>query len=344
LTLVPATLVRRLVVAPLVLLVEAAVVVTSPLLALIAVLASPLAGGWRPVRLLAITVGYASRHLACAFACLALWFGSGLGRHADSPRIQRAHYAVLRWFVGGVYRSTTRWANVAVQVTESHEAEEELSAGRRPAVVLSRHAGEGDSLLVLHQLLCRHGRRPRIVLHHALRMDPLIDVLGRRLPNRFVDPRGGDTEVEIAAMTRDIDDEGAVLIFPEGGNFSPERRRRGIERLEQAGHQQEAAWARKMAHVSAPRPGGALAALEAAPHADVVLVGHVGVPVGFRDLWRLLPYRQTVHLRMWLVRADEIPADRDARIDWLFGCWRTLDEWVSQHGASRSMSDDRGRL
>jgi 1-acyl-sn-glycerol-3-phosphate acyltransferase len=324
----PLTLVRRLVIAPLVLLAEAAVVVTSPLLFVTAALASPLAGGWRPVRLVAIAVGYATRHLACTLGCLGLWIASGLGRHADSPRIQRAHYAVLRWFVGGVYRSITRWANVAVEVTESEGAEEELSAGRRPIVVLSRHAGEGDSLLVLHQLLCRHRRRPRIVLHHALRMDPLIDVLGRRLPNRFVNPRGGDTEVEIAAMARDIDDDGAVLIFPEGGNFSPARRRRGIERLEEAGHHQEAAWAREMEHVSAPRPGGALAAMEAAPHADVVLVGHVGVPVGFRELWSRLPHRHTVHVRMWLTRPAEIPADRDARIDWLFGCWRTLDEWV----------------
>ncbi|HET9738924.1 MAG TPA: 1-acyl-sn-glycerol-3-phosphate acyltransferase [Solirubrobacteraceae bacterium] len=333
---VPPTIVRRLVTAPLVLLAEAAVVVASPLLAVIAAVASPLAGGWRPVRLVAIAVGYAARHLAAALACLGLWIASGLGRRADSPRFRRAHYAVLRWFVGGVYRSITRWARVAVEVTGSGAAKEVLSAGRRPVVVLSRHAGEGDSLLVLHALLCRHRRRPRIVLHHALRMDPLIDLLGGRLPNRFVDPRGGDTEVEIAAMTRDVEDDEAVLIFPEGGNFSPARRRRGIERLEEAGHHEEAAWAREMDHVIAPRPGGALAALEAAPHADVVLMGHVGVPVGFRELWHLLPARQTVQLRMWLVPAGEIPADRDDRIDWLFGCWRTLDEWVdSEKGAAQ---------
>lgn len=337
------TLVRRLVIAPLVLLVEAAVVVTSPLLALVAAVASPLAGGWRPLRLLAIVVGYAARHLACAIACLGLWIASGFGRHGDSPRMQRAHYAVLRWFVGGVYRSIARWAHVTVEVTGSGAAEEELSAGRRPVVVLSRHAGEGDSLLVLHQLLCRHRRRPRVVLHQALRMDPLIDVLGRRLPNRFVDPRGGDTEVEIAAMTRDVDDDDAVLIFPEGGNFSPARRRRGIERLEQAGHHEEAAWAREMDHVSAPRPGGVLAALEAAPHADVVVVGHVGVPVGFRDLWRLLPAPQTVHLRMWLIGAGEIPSDRDDRIDWLFDRWRTLDDWVRARAADEGVVSRGGR-
>lgn len=97
----------------------------------------------------------------------------------------------------------TRWARVTVETTGSQVAQA-LSARRRPVVVLSRHAGEGDSLLVLHELLCRHRRRLRVVLHQALRMDPLIDMLGRRLPNRFIDPRGGDTEGEIAAMSRDL--------------------------------------------------------------------------------------------------------------------------------------------
>ena len=53
-------------------------------------------------------------------------------------------------------------------------------------------------------LLRRHKRNPRIVMHQALALDPLIDMLGNRLPNRFIDPRGGDIEVEIAAMSRDL--------------------------------------------------------------------------------------------------------------------------------------------
>lgn len=329
-TVVPPRFVRRLVVAPLVALVEAVVIVASPLLAVIAAVISPLTGGWRPLRLLAIAVGYAARHLTCAIACFGLWLASGLGRHADSPRLQHAHYAVLGWFVGGIYRSVSRWARVTVEVTESEAAEKVLSGRGSPVVVLSRHAGEGDSLLVLHELLCRHRRRPRVVLHQALRMDPLIDVLGRRLPNRFVDPRGGDTEVEIADMSRDLGADDAVLIFPEGGNVSAARRLRGIERLREAGHHEEAAWAREMRHVAAPRPGGAFAALEAAPDADVVFIGHVGIPEGFAELWRQLPTQQTVKLRMWLVGADAVPARQEERIDWLFGWWRTLDDWVAR--------------
>ena len=324
-------LARRLVVAPVILVVEAALVVLSPLLALVAAVLSPLAGGWRALRSLAIAVDYAARHLACTAACTGLWVASGFGRRMRSERMQRAHYGVVRWFVGGIYRRMTGLARVDVHTTDSEAAERALSAKRAPVVVLSRHAGEGDSLLVLHALLCRHERRPRVVLHEALRLDPLTGALGERLPNRFVDPRGGDTEGEIAAMAAGIGDGDAVLIFPEGGNFSHARRRRGIRRLEEAGHEEEAAHARAMQHLSAPRPGGTLAALAAAPHADVVFVCHVGVPVGVGELWRMLGGGRRIELRLWFVAREEIPSQQDERIDWLFGWWRTLDSWVDAH-------------
>ena len=169
-----------------------------------------------------------------------------------------------------------------------------------------------------------------VVMNELLRLDPLIHVLGARLPNRLVNPRGGDTEVEIAAMSRDMEGRAAVLIFPEGRNFSPRHRQRGIERLEEAGHAEEAEWARSMRQMSAPRPGGALAAIEAAPDADVIFAGHVGFPASLGEVWRLLPHRQSVEVRLWAVPGEEVPSDREEAIDWLFGWWRTLDAWVSE--------------
>jgi 1-acyl-sn-glycerol-3-phosphate acyltransferase len=336
---VPPRIVRRLVVAPLVLIVDGLLLLASPLLVLVAALLSPLFGGRRPLRLVVIVVAWAWHHAGALLACLGLWVRSGFGARLRSARSEREHYAVLRRFVDGIERIAMRAARVEVRVLESPEADAALSAGRRPLVVLSRHAGEGDSVLILHELLCRHGRRPRVVMHEALRLDPLVDVLGSRLPNRFVDPRGGDTEVEIAAMSDDLPDDGAVLIFPEGGNFSERRRERGIRRLEEAGHDEEAAWARGMRHVAAPRPGGALAALEACPRADAVFVAHVGMPTGLGEVWRLLPERQVIELRLWLAPAEEIPPGQDARIDWLFGWWRTVDDWV----ASRVEGSSTGR-
>ena len=114
------------------------------------------------------------------------------------------HYAVLRWFVGALARAALRVARVQVTMHGSEAAEAALAARERPLVVLSIHSGEGDSLLVLDHLMRRHRRRPRIVMHQVLALDPLIDLIGRRLPNRFVDPRGGDIEREIEVMSRGL--------------------------------------------------------------------------------------------------------------------------------------------
>jgi 1-acyl-sn-glycerol-3-phosphate acyltransferase len=328
---VPPRIVRRLVLAPLVVALEAIFLVLSPVLLLLAALLSPLFGGRRPLRLALMAVAFVACHFEAVLALFALWLGSGLGRRIGTDAMQAAHYDVMRRFVARVYRAIVRHARVEVVTDETDAAYRALSSDSgRPVVVLSRHAGEGDTLLVIHELLCRHDRGPRIVMHEALRLDPVIDVLGGRLPNRFVDPRGGDTEVEIAAMARELDERAALIIFPEGANFTEERRRRGIERLERAGHEDEAEVARAMRHVSAPRPGGALAAIEAAPGADVVVMGHAGFPTGLGEVWRALPERQTIEVKLWHEPPDSIPAGHDARIDWLFERWRRLDEWVEE--------------
>jgi hypothetical protein len=67
-------------------------------------------------------------------------------------------------------------------VSESDAAGAVLSTHDRPVIVLGRHAGEGDTLLVLFELLCPHRRGPRIVLHERLRLDPVIDLLGGACP------------------------------------------------------------------------------------------------------------------------------------------------------------------
>ncbi|RKQ87220.1 1-acyl-sn-glycerol-3-phosphate acyltransferase [Solirubrobacter pauli] len=319
---VPSPRVRRVTVAPVVLALELALIAAAPLLTAIAALLSPLFGGRRPLRLLALVLTYAVGHVSAVAACALLW-ASGRGG-AQGP-----HYAVMRWFVGAIARAALRVARVGITMHGSAAAEAALAARTRPLVVLSIHSGEGDSLLVLDHLLRRHRRRPRIVMHQLLALDPLIDVIGRRLPNRFVDPRGGDIEREIKVMSHGLGPEDAVLIFPEGGNVTAERRKRAIERLLHRGHHREAERASRMGHLGAPRPGGALAALEGAPDADVVFFAHSGFPDGFRDTWRTLPDRKRIEVELWLVPAEEIPAGTDARIDWLFGWWGELDAWVA---------------
>ena len=55
----------------------------------------------RALRLLAIARRYAVRHVAACVACLGRASRAASARAAGSPRMQRAYYAVMRWFVGG---------------------------------------------------------------------------------------------------------------------------------------------------------------------------------------------------------------------------------------------------
>ncbi len=251
-------------------------------------------------------------------AVFGLWVASGFGWKLRSETMVRAHYAVMRWFVAGIYKVATRMARVRVVFEESDATHDVLNDKSKPVVVLSRHAGEGETLFVLHELLTRHDRGPRVVMHERFRLDSTIDALGERLPNRFVDPRGGDTEVEIAAMAEELEDTGALVIFPEGVNFSEHTRQRGIERLEEHGWHKQAASAKEMTNVSAPRPGGTLAAIDAARHCHVVIMGHDGFPTGLREVWELLPEEQTIEVRLWHQPAAEVPDEREEQIDWLF--------------------------
>jgi 1-acyl-sn-glycerol-3-phosphate acyltransferase len=320
---VPSPRVRLVTVTPLVLAAEVALLAAAPLLTALAAVLSPLFGGRRPLRALALVLTYASGHVVAVAACALLW---AAGRAKENG----PHYAVLRWFVGALARAALRVARVRIAISGSAQAEAVLAAHERPLIVLSIHSGEGDSLLVLDHLLRRHRRRPRIVMHQALALDPLIDVIGRRLPNRFVDPRGGDIEKEIEVMSRGLGARDAVLIFPEGGNVTAERRKRAIERLLHRGHTREAERAESMRHLGAPRPGGALAALDGAGDADVVFFAHHGFPEGLRATWKELAQPTTVEIELWHVPAAEIPDGSDERIQWLFEWWSRLDAWVQE--------------
>jgi 1-acyl-sn-glycerol-3-phosphate acyltransferase len=200
-------------------------------------------------------------------------------------------------------------------------------------VVLSRHAGPGDSLLLVRTLMDRdHLRRPRIVLKDVLQWDPLLDVYLNRVPSAFLGS-GGEMTQRVGDLASGMGEEDALLIFPEGGNFSEKRRLRAIDRLRGKGMLEQARRAEAMRHVLAPRPGGVAAALEAAPHADVVFVAHTGLEhlSTVVDLWDGLPMDETVRLRWWFVPADEVPRDRRAQEQWLYEKWAEIDAWIASH-------------
>ena len=313
-----------------------------PVLVVVAVLASLfLPGRLRALRLLAFGLVHLALEVAGLAAAAVLWVAGGFGRRLGSPAFRAAHYTVLRLLLDVVMRAAQRL--FALRLVTDGESWSPLDDGvpgsTNAMVVLSRHAGPGDSFLLVNTLMNRdHLRQPRIVLKDLLQMDPLIDVYLNRLPSTFVSsgPGSGErAEEAIADLARDLGEEDALLIFPEGANATPTRRIRAIARLRERGLAAAVRRAEGMRHLLPPRPGGVVAALRAAPHADVVLVAHTGLEhlSTVRDVWRGLPTDKTLHLRWWFLPAAEVPREEDELTDWLYQEWEDMDAWVARHSA-----------
>ncbi|WP_067637060.1 1-acyl-sn-glycerol-3-phosphate acyltransferase [Actinomadura latina] len=316
----PPSIVRRLVFTPLLFLLTLLVVVVFP----VAYAAAFLVGRdrRRALRLLWFTLAWGTRESAAVLECGWLWIR---GRARDDR-----HYDIIRRYVAGLYGAAERRLGLQVEISGGGEA----TPGDRPLIVLSRHAGPGDALLLVHHLLGDYRRRPRVVMKAQLQFDPCIDIAANRMPNVFVMPGGGAVD-DIGRLAADLGPRDALLIFPEGGNFSPERRRRAIRRLTRLRRTTEATRAAAMRNLMPPRPGGVLAALDSAPSADVVFVAHCGLDhmatVG--DIWRRIPLTGAVQAQWWRIPAEDVPGGRDARIDWLYREWERADAWISANRA-----------
>jgi 1-acyl-sn-glycerol-3-phosphate acyltransferase len=321
---------RRLVLAPAVVLLALLVVTTLPVSLLLAAAASPLVPGrLRPLRLLWMAAVYLAVDAVLLVALAGLWLAAGFGVYLRRPAFQRLHYALTGFMLRVLY-GQARWAlRLRMRVSGTNP---DAARPGRPLIVLCRHAGPGDSFLLTHALINWYAREPRIVLKATLQWDPAIDVLLNRLPSRFI-TAGPDMEAAIGSLAVGLDENDAFVIFPEGGNFTPERWQRGIDRLRRLGLTRMAARAQRMTHVLAPRPGGVLAALDAAPDADILLVAHTGLDhlLTIGDVWRELPMDKTLTMRWWLEPRAEVPVGREERIEWLYDRWARVDGWVAAH-------------
>jgi 1-acyl-sn-glycerol-3-phosphate acyltransferase len=351
----PPTLVRRFALVPLVVVITACLVALTPLVAL-ASLASALVRRWtghghrsRPLRVAWLALTWSVGEMAALTVLLCLWIVSGFGGRLDTEPYRTRHYAVMERFLNQIYRAAERACGLDVEVAGPPD---EALTDDRPVIVLSRHAGPGDSLLVVHHLLTVCGRQPRVVMKATLQLDPSLDIVANRVPNAFLRRRspgpqgaaraGGRHQNEqirqIRRLAAGLSGRDALLLFPEGGNWTPQRWRRGIARLRRGGHADLADRAAAMPNLLPPRTGGAFAAIGACPSADVIFVAHTGLDklVSVRDVWQSLRTDVTVRARWWRVPAAELPrgADREAQAGWLFDWWERLDRWITEESGS----------
>ena len=254
---------------------------------------------------------------ATAYACAEV---AGLSRAMLAGQDPEANYALQRAWALGLW-------DVAVglyQMDVHLDGEDLASPG--PVLLLPRHSSLADTLLPV-TLFGPARMRPRYVLKKELLWDPCLDVVGNRVPNAFVQ-RSGDTEnalAGVAALAKDMGQQDAIVLYPEGTRFSPERQARALARLNPERRERCAAWR----HVLPPHHGGVYAALEIRKM-DVVFCAHRGLEPSANALALLngSMIGQRIDVSLWRVSASQIPAGRAEQALWLDAMWEQMERRV----------------
>ena len=223
------------------------------------------------------------------------------------------------------------WICRFLSLSTSIEGEDQILPG--PVLVFIRHASIIDTAVPVALISKPTGLRLRYVFKRELLVDPCIDVAGHASPNYFID-RGGSAHEELAGirqLAEDLGDQG-VLLYPEGTRFTERKKRIAIKRLAKT-HPELVPLAESFRHCLPPKAGGALSLLDAAPHADVLIVAHRGLE-GLAEVGDLLSgavVGKDVEIRIWRINAADIPHG-EARRRWLFDWWKRVDDFVYAAG------------
>lgn len=322
---------RRVLGTPALLVLTTLTLVLLPVVALLQVLSVL---GWlvgrpprfRALRVAAFAVVYAVGECLCLVACAALWMLSPVPSRRDPQLWERRHVRLLHSLLGSLLGAAS--ALFAFRLRLDSPRGETLDH-HRPLIVLGRHAGPGASFVLVHVLLQRYKRIPHIVLKRQLRVDPALDVLLTRIGCAFL--AKGDTTQSVADLAAGLKERDALLIYPEGSDWTPTRQRLAVLKLRRRGLRDRADAAAARPNVLPPRPGGTFAALTAAPDAQVAVFMHTGhdelLEAG--ALWRALPLRRELHM-VWWNEPRPAPEDEQACGQWLDSLWGEIDSWVSE--------------
>jgi len=300
-----------------------AITLTVPIWVPLALLADVVRGRLRLpiVRLGSFGVCWAWLETAGVLRAFGLWATGRAG-------IAEPHYALMRWWANSLMRALAATTGIRPRV-ENLEA---LRGGN--AIVLSRHASLGDSLLSAWAIRGVADVEPRYVLKKELLFDPCLDVVGLRIPNHFLDREATDGSAELDAL-RELASgirAGVVgVIFAEGTRANDRKRARALEKIAER-DPERARRLTALRRLLPPRPAGSRALVEGAPHADVVFAWHTGFD-GLDTLGGIIrklahplpPVRFVVHR----VPRCEVPTG-DEFERWLDDRWLAMDVEVDE--------------
>lgn len=291
----------------------------------------------RALRVTTLAVAYLVVDCLCVLACFALWLGAGFGRRLRSPRFVRAHRSLLRTFLQTLVSLAGPVFGFRVHVHEPtrHPADLLRADGDLPILVLARHAGPGASFALVHVLLSRYHRDVHVVLKDTLRLDPAIDLLLTRTGCTWIPSRQHGSADLVEQAAAGLRGRTALLLFPEGADWTPARHLAAVAKLRRRGRWRQAWEALRMPHVLPPRPAGTLAALRAAPNAPVLIFTHTGQDdlLDAAAAWDALPLTSPLQMAWWCPTERPAAADLDAVDDWLHDIWANIDAWISEQQA-----------
>jgi len=329
---VPPPWFRLFVLTPIVFVFCAIVTVLSPLLHIVLVLLDLIdRKGWRFSRLGGLGIALCVTEFIGLVMAFVLWVASGFGLAIRTPTFHRAHNRAFGWWLELMTRALRFYLGFDFTMPVNERVD-------GPVVTFARHAGPGDAFLLARLVIRDYHRQLRMLGTTKLLWDPFIDHLLRRMPYYFCeqDPPEPTSHLEaITEMCATMDDDSVLIIFPEGGNWTPRRWNMAIERLEARGQHDRAERAAAMTNVLAPRSAGAVAALLARNDVSVVFVAHVGLEdlLGLRQIWNQIPLRRHVMGTYWSVPPDRVPHDPAEISEWLFDQWEVVDRWIDDHRA-----------
>ena len=289
-------------------------------------------GKWRILRLTWFLFLYLVVEAVGLVSMFLTWVFSGLGWKIRTRFFTDLHYWLLGWMLRRVVKSAELTFKLQV-IPEGGRPSTSEGERSRSILVFSRHAGPGDSLLLMNGLVNGFQRDPRIVLKEFLQWDPAVDVILNRLPTSFVPVgrKGGEALIDsIRALAMDMDRDDAFVIFPEGANYTAPRRARAIQKLRDIGRPDLAERAEDLKQTLPPRSLGVMTALAAAPGSDVFFIGHAGLEamISAGDIWRAMPMDTSVTVKFWHVRAEDVPPPEEQET-WLYDTWGEIDRWIS---------------
>ncbi len=336
---------RRLLIFPLMLVLAAVIVVLLPVVGVVQViLALGLVFGrrprWRVLRLWVFAGVYCVGEFSCVLGCLMLWLASPVPRWRDDERWRARHVQILSWYLGMLVRTAERMIAFRLKL-ECPQGE--TIAGDLPVIVLGRHAGPGASLVLIRVLLRERMRVPKIVLKEQLRIDPALDVLLTRIGCAFIGGSGsaaaGAAVAAVAELAAQLTSRDALVLFPEGSDWTPTRHRLAVRRLRRKGMNAQADAAAMMPNVLPPHPAGTFAALQAAPAAELAVFMHTGHDelLDVSSVWRALPLRRELHMVWWNEPRPELASEQDCS-RWLNETWVNVDAWIQEQGEMAALT------